>query len=68
MNRRYPRLQTVIVNLKSGQCIKGVLWQLRREGMVLRQASMFAGETQRPIGMDGEVWIPQENVAFYQVV
>ena len=64
---RYPVLRKVIVNTKTAEAFRGVLWDRRGEYLVLRDAAMIRprGET---VMMDGELVIPITNVDFMQVV
>ena len=65
--RRYPVLRRVVVNTKSGQAFRGVLWRKRWGYLVLRNAELLkaGGET---VLMDGEVLVPRGNLDFIQVV
>ncbi|HUW14444.1 MAG TPA: hypothetical protein VM537_32285 [Anaerolineae bacterium] len=65
--RRYPTLETVIVNCKSGESFRGVLWEDGRRYLRLRQVRMIAQGSQ-PVPVDGEVLVPRDNVSFIQVV
>jgi small nuclear ribonucleoprotein (snRNP)-like protein len=62
----YPELKRVIVNTKTDRAFRGLLWEKRRELLVLRSAEMIkpGGEV---IKVDGEVVILKENVDFIQV-
>jgi len=63
----YPERRTVVVNTRTKLAFRGVLWQRRREFLVLRNVEMLRphGET---VAMDGEVVIMRDNVDFIQVV
>lgn len=62
----YPTLRQVIVNTKTNQAFRGVLWRRRRGYLLLRQAVMLQGNEARTV--DGEVLIPVANVDFIQVL
>lgn len=64
---RYPVLRTVLVNTKSGNTFRGVLFAQRRRYLVLKQAQMLRRDKE-PMAVDGEVIVPAENVDFLQVV
>ena len=64
---RYPVLKRVIVNTKTGNAFRGLLWAKKADYLVLRQAEMLGeGATRAP--MDGEVVIERANVDFMQVL
>jgi len=65
---RYPVLQTVLVNTKTGHTFRGVLRRKCHDYLVLVQAVMIqqVGEKQR--ALMGELLIPADNVDFLQVV
>jgi len=62
---RVAELDRVLVNLKTGTAIAGVLWQQRRGLLILRNATLY-----RPDGvtndLDGDVLIEVDNVDFAQ--
>ena len=64
---RYPVLRTVLMNTKSGNTFRGVLFMQRRRYLVLKQAQMLRRDKE-PMAVDGEVIVPAENVDFLQVV
>jgi small nuclear ribonucleoprotein (snRNP)-like protein len=64
---RYPIKRQVIVNTKSGQAFRGVLWRRRWGYLVLRNAEMLRDRSEA-VSMDGEVVIQADNVDFIQVV
>ena len=64
---RYPVLRTVLVNTKSGNTFRGVLFMQRRRYLVLKQAQMLRRDKE-PLAMDGELLVYAENVDFLQVV
>lgn len=59
-------LRSVIVNLKSGESLSGLLWQSRGRWLILRKASLLVPNSP-PTPIDGEVVIERANVAFLQV-
>lgn len=63
----YPLARRVIVNTKDGQAFRGVLWQRKRDFLVLRDAAHLP-KRQDPVPMDGEVLLFRPDVAFIQVV
>jgi|GEM_PF-1423856 len=65
--RRYPVLDEILVNTKTGNTFSGVLWRKRPGYLVLRNARMLRRDKD-PMLMDGEVVIPADNVDFLQVV
>lgn len=68
MRRAYRHLvtQTVIVNLKTDKAFRGILWQERRDLLVLRDAELAEhGDT---TSVDGEVLIDRDNIDFVQVI
>jgi len=65
--KRYPVLDVVLVNTKTGNTFSGVLWRKRLGYLVLRNARMLRRDKE-PMTIDGEVVIPADNVDFLQVV
>lgn len=66
----YPTRRKGLVCLKDsagGHSLRGVLWQMGRRYLILRNAEMVR-PGQEPVPMDGEVVVPRENVLFIQVV
>ena len=62
----YPVRREVLVNTKTGEDFRGVLWAADARYLVLRNAQLLrARESALP--MDGEVVVPRENVKFLQV-
>lgn len=57
----------VLVNLKTGKAVAGVLWTRRRGVIVLKSATLHEPRAQ-PVPVDGEVIIAKENVDFVQVL
>jgi small nuclear ribonucleoprotein (snRNP)-like protein len=64
---RYPEKRTVIVNTKTGEAFRGVLWSRRRCLVVLRNAELLRGRGEAT-KLEGEVVIEVANVSFYQVM
>jgi len=64
---RYPCLRRVIVNCKTRNVFRGVLWQRRRGYLILRQAILLRPDGDR-VTVDGEVMIERDNVDFIQVL
>lgn len=63
----YPFARRVIVNLKDGTAMRGVLWQRRADFLVLRNAELLPQRAE-PIKMDGEVLVFKSDVLFMQVL
>jgi hypothetical protein len=60
-------LRSVILNLKSGDVLAGMLWSSRGSWLVLRNANLLkAGAAPTPI--DGEAVVHRDNLAFVQVL
>jgi hypothetical protein len=60
---------TVVVSLLSGRSIKGVLIESGKNGLVLRAAQVSDEDAAKHTTwsrMDGDVFIPREQVEFYQ--
>jgi hypothetical protein len=60
-------LRSVLINLKTGEALSGVLWKTRGRWMVLRNATLMV-ESQAPRKIDGDAVIDRANVAFLQVL
>lgn len=57
----------MIVNLKSGETLSGVLWEARGPWLTLRKSAILqAGSAPTPI--DGDAVVHRDNIAFTQVV
>jgi IS5 family transposase len=65
--QRYPELKTIIAHTRTDKSFRGVLWQKRRDYLVLRGARILLanGETR---AVDGELVIHQDNIDYLQVV
>jgi hypothetical protein len=57
----------VLINLKTGEALSGVLWKSRGRWMVLRNATLLV-EQQPPAKLDGDTVIDRANVKFLQVL
>jgi len=57
----------VLVNLKTGNAVEGVLWTRRRGVLVLKAATLHQPKT-APAPLDGEVLVDRANVDFVQVL
>lgn len=57
----------VLVNLKSGNAIGGVLWTRSRRYLVLKGAELLESG-RAPVAVDGEVLVERSNVDFVQVL
>ncbi len=56
----------MIVNLKSGEALSGVLWQTRGRWYTLKNAALLTAG-QKPTPIDGEAVIDRSNISFIQV-
>jgi small nuclear ribonucleoprotein (snRNP)-like protein len=65
MHLLYPVKRRVIVNTKTDQAFRGILWRRRWGYLVLRNAELLKGQT---VPVTGEVVIERDNVDFIQVV
>jgi len=63
----YPTKRRVIVNTKSGNAFRGILWKRRFEYLTLRQAELLKSGHEA-VTMDGEVFIFNKDVDFVQVL
>lgn len=57
----------VLVNLKTGKAVSGVLWTRRRRLLVLKDATLYE-RRDAPVSIDGDVVIERSNVDFVQVL
>lgn len=62
----YPVRREVIVNTRSGEDFRGVLWRATSGYLILRNAQLLRAR-EAPLPMDAEVVVPRENVKFLQV-
>ena len=58
--------KSVIVNLTSGRAFRGVLFEVKGELLVLKNAELI--EEDRVVAVDGSVVIERARVEFVQVV
>lgn len=65
LRRRLRR--RVIVNLKDGQAFAGVLYDVDKESVVLRNAASITARDDRNLPVDGEVLILRSDVAWMQL-
>lgn len=67
--RPYLELKTGIVNLKSGTAIRGVVWKVSGQFMVIRSAELLQdrGNDARLV-VDGEIVVRLADVDFVQVI
>jgi hypothetical protein len=57
----------VIVNTKSNESFRGVLFQKKGPLIVLKNAEQLV-EGREPIAVDGEIVLERAEVSFYQVL
>lgn len=65
------RLQTgqrVLINLRSGDGLVGVVREVNRGAVFLGEPHMFRGPRGEKDRLDGEVIVPADNIAWLQVV
>lgn len=63
---RVTTRRTAIVNTKTDQAFRGVLWKVRGRLIVLRNAQIYTGGESKPV--DGEVVLDRSNVDFIQII
>jgi hypothetical protein len=56
----------VVVNLQTGQAVRGVLWARRGRYLVLRDAELYEPGNVRPNAMDGEAIVDRDQVLLVQ--
>lgn len=68
--RRYPTLETVIVNLRSGTVFRGVIYREAGRFLVLRHVEMLSDRDSKmdPRPMNGDVLVASADVDFMQIV
>lgn len=70
--RPYPELRRVIINLKSGTAVRGLLYKHVNGYILLREAdllqSLGKASGVKPAPVDGEVLVGRADVDFIQVV
>jgi hypothetical protein len=63
------RLRVVAVSTKTGQTIRGMLVDEKRDGLVLRAAALANLDQNQVVKwdpLDGDVVVPMDNVDFWQ--
>jgi hypothetical protein len=60
-------LRLVIVNLKSGETLQGVLWSTRGPWFTLHKAALLKAG-QPPLSIDGEAVVHRAEISFVQVL
>lgn len=70
---RYPVRRVVIVNLKTGDALKGVLWKHGPRCLVLRETPVipilfFREGSTKPRKLDNETLVYRRDVRFIQVM
>lgn len=63
--RRLTTRKRVLVNLRSGRAMTGVLWSRKGRTLVLKSAELIEGVD--PVPMDGDVVIDRDQVEYVQV-
>lgn len=70
--RPYLELKKVVVNLRSGTALRGIIYRHAGRYLVIRQAEMLADRgvpaKGSPLAVDGEVLVAQADVDFVQVL
>jgi len=67
IRRRYPVLRTVLINTKTHETFRGILYKEGRRFLVLKQAELLRRGKEN-MAIDGDVIVYAENVDFVQVV
>lgn len=67
---KYPTLETVIINLKSGTVFRAVLYRQAGNYLILKQVEMLSDRDSKmePRAVNGEVLVNRGDVDFIQVV
>lgn len=69
---RYPELRKIIINLKSGTALRGLMYRHAGRYLVLREADLLQSLGQpgngKAVKMDGEVLVLSADIDFIQVV
>lgn len=63
----YPYRHAVVVNLKGGRSLRGVLWQ-RTAGFVVLKGAELLRPRESPLALDGDTLVPFAEIEFMQVV
>lgn len=67
--RRSALHRKVVINLKTGRAVIGVLWAKRGPLLLVKDASIIeASAGARPVSADGEVLVERANVDFMQIL
>lgn len=64
--RKLPARQRVLIVLKSGTTVRGVLWEASRDFLEVRDAAIHARDGSSPGKADGAVVVERRDVDFYQ--
>lgn len=62
---RWPIYERVVVNLRSGQALRGLLIARRGPLLVLTDTTLFEPGAE-PVVIDGQAYVERDNVAFIQ--
>lgn len=65
--RRFAVDRRVVVNLRGGKAIEGVLVDRRGDLLILRAARLFEPESE-PVSLDGETLIERRTIDFVQAL
>lgn len=63
--RRLVVRRQVLVNLRSGRAVSGVLWARKGRVVVLKSAQLIEPGSD-PLGMDGDVILDRDQIEFMQ--
>lgn len=63
--RRLMTRKKVLVNLRSGRAMTGVMWSRKGRVLVLKSAELIEGV--EPVPMDGDVVIDRDQIEYVQV-
>lgn len=66
--RRAAVRRDVLVNLRTGKAIRGVMWASRGPLLVLKDAELVEANGSPPIRLDGDVIVERSNLDFVQVI
>lgn len=59
-------LRRVLVHTNDGSTFDGLLQASERAAVILVNASYLSAETEQPVPLAGETYIPRERIAFMQ--
>jgi small nuclear ribonucleoprotein (snRNP)-like protein len=68
MGYRYTAHRRVVVNLRTGRAISGVVTKWRGPFYVLRDATVYEPEGGDGVSADGEVLVDKSNVDYIQAL